>query len=59
MSGQRDDLTAAERLEAERDRVEISPAQPDDAHRIDASDELDAPPGPAHVKHDDAGRMQH
>ena len=42
MSGQRDDLTAAERLEAERDRVEISPAQPD-----------------AHVKHDDAGRMQH
>ncbi len=58
MSGERDDLTAAERLEAERDRVEISPAQPEDAHRIDASDERDIAPGPAHVKHEDARRMQ-
>jgi hypothetical protein len=52
---------AASRLEAERD-VEISPAQPDDAHRIDAADVTDiskAEAATAHVKHERAGRMEH
>jgi hypothetical protein len=51
---------AAKRLEEERDLVEISPAQPDDASRIDAPVVgADVSPEPAHVKHERTGRMQH
>ena len=49
---------AAARLDAER-AVEISPAQPDDAHRFEASGPPKAAPKPAHVKRDRAGRMEH
>ena len=54
-----DEATA--RLEAER-AVEISPAQPDDVHRIDAADVVDitdADAALAHVKHERAGQMKH
>lgn len=47
-----------DQLSAERDRVETSPAQPDDAHRIDP-DDVAAEPGTPHVKHDRTPRMQH
>jgi hypothetical protein len=50
---------AAKEFARELDRTEYSPAQPDDATRIDGSGEDDVGPAPAHVKHDDAGRMQH
>ena len=51
---------AAQALEAERDRVEISPAQPDDASRIDAPLTPASESGEAaHVKHDHPGRMKH
>jgi hypothetical protein len=59
MSGIDDE--AAKRLEAERDEVEISPAQPDDASRIDDDNErarLSADGAP-HVKPDHSGRMTH
>jgi hypothetical protein len=51
---------AAHALEAERDRVEISPAQPDDSSRIDApvTPAIEAGES-AHVKHDHPGRMKH
>jgi hypothetical protein len=49
---------AAARLAAER-AVEISPAQPDDAHRIEASGPPEPATKPAHVKRDHAGRMEH
>jgi hypothetical protein len=59
MSGINDD--AAKRLGAERDDVEISPAQPDDATRIDDDDAHARLPadGPPHVKPDHSGRMTH
>ncbi len=49
---------AERRLEAERDRLEISPAQPEGPSRID-DDGL--PPGdePAHVKHEGGDRLEH
>jgi hypothetical protein len=51
---------ATQALEAERDRVEISPAQPDDSGRIDAPVSAAVETGdPAHVKHDHPGRMKH
>lgn len=50
---------AAKAFARELDRAEFSPAQPEDATPIDGSAEPDVTPAPAHVKHDDAGRMQH
>ncbi len=54
--------TAAEQAELERERadVEISPAQPLDSTRIDSdTPETNAAPGPAHIKHEHSGRMEH
>jgi hypothetical protein len=56
------DDAAAKRLEEERDRIEISPAQPSDSSRIDDDHGHDARADeapPAHVKHDAPGRMAH
>ena len=50
---------AAKEFARELDQAEFSPAQPDDATRIDGSTDTDVTPEPPHVKHDDAGRMQH
>jgi hypothetical protein len=51
---------ATKALEAERDAVEISPAQPADSDRIDAPVTGAVETGePAHVKHDHPGRMKH
>ena len=51
---------ATKALEAERDLVEISPAQPDDSSRIDAPVTAAVETGEgAHVKHDHSGRMTH
>jgi hypothetical protein len=50
---------AAKAFARELDRAEYSPAQPDDATRIDSAAEPNLEPAPPHVKHDDAGRMQH
>jgi hypothetical protein len=59
MSGEPVD-PAAQALEDERDQVEISPAQPDDASRIEAPVTAAVETGdPAHVKHERSGRMQH
>ena len=55
------DDAAAKRLEEERDNIEISPAQPDDASRIDDDgDDARLPAdGTPHVKPDRPGRMTH
>ena len=57
------DDAAAKRLEAERDLVEISPAQPDGAARIDDDDKHTSAvrdeTGPPHVKAEHSGRMKH
>jgi hypothetical protein len=58
MSGPGD--AAAKQLDEERERVEISPAQPDDASRIDGgAPDAEISNAPAAVKHDHSGRMQH
>jgi hypothetical protein len=57
MSNDNDDVAAADRFTAERDST-ISPAQPDDAHRIDETNDSDAAPGPAHVKHERPAKME-
>jgi hypothetical protein len=54
------DDAAAKRLDEERDLVEISPAQPDDASRIDGNaPDSEVADAPAAVKHERSGRMQH
>jgi hypothetical protein len=55
------DDTAAKRLQTERDDVEMSPAQPLDASRIDDDDAGDRlpPDGAPHVKSEHSGRMAH
>ena len=47
---------AEKRLEAERARTDVSPAQPDDASRIDDDGVPDAP---AHVKREHGDRLEH
>jgi hypothetical protein len=59
MSTKKEEDEAAKAFASELDRTEYSPAQPDDATRIEDSAESDAVAEPAHVKHDDAGRMRH
>jgi hypothetical protein len=55
------DDTAAARYDAERDRTDFSPAQPDDATRIDddARSESGRDDPAPDVKHDHAQRMKH
>lgn len=56
-SNERQDAPAgAAQLAAERDRVETSPAMPDDADRVEADGDAE---GVAHVKHDRGPRMSH
>jgi hypothetical protein len=50
---------AAKEFARELDEAEYSPAQPDDATRIDGTADTGVASPPPHVKHDDAGRMQH
>lgn len=55
------DDAAAKQYDKERDRTDFSPAQPDDASRID--DDHGSGPDTSgtdeHVKHDKSGRMKH
>jgi hypothetical protein len=55
-----DDAAAAE-FDAERGRIEYSPAQPEGASRIDDDAGPDREPdaAPEHVKPDHGGRMTH
>lgn len=55
------DDAAAAAYDAERDRTDFSPAQPDDATRIDDDgNDAGVTAAPAgHVKHDNAGRLTH
>jgi hypothetical protein len=52
---------AARQFSEEQYAADLSPAQPDDASRIDADDDaedLNSQDGPAHIKHDRPGRMK-
>jgi hypothetical protein len=55
------DDAAAKNYDAERDLTDFSPAQPDDASRIDDDNgsATDAATAPEHVKADHSGRMTH
>lgn len=56
-SDERDDAPAgAAQLAAERDRIETSPAMPDDADRVDPDA---GSAGADHVKHERGPRMSH
>lgn len=55
------DPAAAAKYDAERDQTDFSPAQPDDATRIDndGKPEKAAADEAAEVKHDGSHRMKH